>query len=1015
MLHLVFGVLASRKRQALSLALLAVLALAAGTAAPLYAAAADRQVVFAEVAAATPIERSVAMTAQVSSSVGAAAALADLVSQLRGAVRQSDLTEITGGWVRGRAVVADAPTGPLGVSLVVRDEVCHHLALSGTCPSNANEVAISTPTARQLGLHPGAELSYQVDGREQPLALRVVSIYDPVGPSDGGRYATPVADPYWAGRHELAPQPVHAANPIFTSMATLSAAGLETMVGTVDLVAGEHALTPESVRRLAPALAQASYGPGLEVASGLPQLLARIEHTRQVLHLSAPLGALQLLVLSWLVLLLAAGYAAAERRTETALTTLRGAPTRHRILLALGPTALVLAAAAPFGFGLGWLLVRAITWTVFTDSGAVPVDSTSLAAAGITLLAVLAGAAIAERRSHGGPLAHALRQIPPRRRVPTGLVELGAIVLALAAVAQSMTSRQAPGGGLPLLAPALLALVAGILAARLMRSIAAALGARSLHRGRVAVGLAAIQIARRRGADRLVALIVVALALVGFAASAWDARGQAMRDRAAVELGAARVLTVHAVSRPALLSAVRAADPDGRWAMAAARQTTSDTTLVAVDSPRLAAVALWPSAAGASAPAQVAATLRPAANPPVQLTGAALALDVTVREPLSRPLPVTVALTGPRGEPLTGSFEITAEPGRRQYRIEVPACVQPPGCRLGWLSFARSPDRLVLNRIGQLAPERPILEGRALAAAARWRSAIGAEDAVRIHGGDEGVVLSYAPPRDAQTVSTDIRLQVADAPLPLPVVAAAPARLADTQELRAAPVFAGLRRVEVAQALPVLPGVGSDGILADLEYADRLSDQQDNEAELQVWLGADAPADAVARLRAAGLVPLRDEAVVDRAARYRMRGPGLGLLLQLIASILTILLAALAVVVLAATDRPRRAVDLDALRLQGVDRRTVARAVRGCYLALVGVAVPVGALATGLAWVAGQGALAAFVDLPSALAMPGPRLAVVVPAMLGAAALLVGVALLAAHGLARATEARPLDAAEARG
>ena len=59
MLRLVLGVLASRRSQAVTLAVLAVLAVAAGTAAPLYASAADRAVA----------ERSSAATAALSAAV----------------------------------------------------------------------------------------------------------------------------------------------------------------------------------------------------------------------------------------------------------------------------------------------------------------------------------------------------------------------------------------------------------------------------------------------------------------------------------------------------------------------------------------------------------------------------------------------------------------------------------------------------------------------------------------------------------------------------------------------------------------------------------------------------------------------------------------------------------------------------------------------------------------------------------------------------------------------------------
>ena len=53
----------------------------------------------------------------------------------------------------------------------------------------------------------------------------------------------------------------------------------------------------------------------------------------------------------------------------------------------------------------------------------------------------------------------------------------------------------------------------------------------------------------------------------------------------------------------------------------------------------------------------------------------------------------------------------------------------------------------------------------------------------------------------------------------------------------------------------VLPRVGSVGRLVDLEFLE--PDRRDITAvpQAEVWLGPGAPADAVERLRAAGLVP----------------------------------------------------------------------------------------------------------------------------------------------------------------
>ncbi len=77
------------------------------------------------------------------------------------------------------------------------------------------------------------------------------------------------------------------------------------------------------------------------------------------------------------------------------------------------------------------------------------------------------------------------------------------------------------------------------------------------------------------------------------AAGGWSATRTAGTERSAVELGADRVLTVQANSRTALVHAVRRADPEGRHAMAVVVDRASSPPILAVDSPRLAAVARW--------------------------------------------------------------------------------------------------------------------------------------------------------------------------------------------------------------------------------------------------------------------------------------------------------------------------------------------------------------------------------------------------------------------------------------
>ncbi|GAA1628455.1 hypothetical protein [Catellatospora bangladeshensis] len=997
MLRLVLGVLGSRRSQAVTLAVLAVLAVAAGTAAPLYATAADKAAVAAELRSATALERAVTFTAEVAVEGGHASAVESLRAQALEKIGDHGLTEIIGAFVPGTVTAGAGETGETGPAanavqapVTTRTGVCAHLVITGACPAGQGEVLLSEATAQRLKVSAGSELSFDPDLAEKPVTLRVSGVYDPAA-------ALAANDPYWAGRDDLTPQPLRVSNPMFTAESTIDTLGATRVRATVDLVA-DATFGADDVDRLSGALPTAIGLPGTMISNGLPRLLRRIQEAREVLGLAAPLGAAQLLVVCWFVLLMAVGYTAAERRGELALGLLRGVPPRHRALLALGPTSLVLLVAAPFGVLLGWVMVRLLTWATFARAQEIMLDRTALLAAGGTLLVVMASAAIAERRAHGGSLVEALRQVPTRRRGKVGLTELAVGVVALAAIGQSLASGDQTGG-LPLLVPLLLAIVVGLLTARLVRRAATAYGASRLHRGKLAPALAALQVARRPGADRLVALTVVAVALVGYTVSAWDVAAGAARERAELTLGAPRVLTVFAVSRPALVDAVRRADPEGAWAMAATRQELTDGTLIGVDSERLAAVA---SPAGGTSPADLAALLRMPGGDAVTVAGGALEFDVDVVDDSPNPMRVTVALVGPRGEPVTGRLDIPMTLGRANHRLELPECATAPGCRLFWLSFPRSPDGLHLHRLRQLGPDRTLLEGQAIAAASRWRPRFGTEPEVTVIPGPDYVSLFYQP-ADPRFISTDIRLHVNDAPMPLPVVAAGPPALAHTRDLRAAKVLASVDMpVDARRVMPALPGVPGEGLLFDLPTADRLGDSRDNSAQLQVWLSATAPADAVDRLRASGLVPVGDETVASLAARYREQGAGLALRLHLAAAVLSVLLVALATMVLAATDRRNRAAELAALRLQGMPARVAARSARIGNLAMILIAVPVGALTALAAW-ALSGPARTMLTSSGDLAPPGPDQLVVLPAVLAAAAVLVAAALLAGRSLVRVT------------
>ncbi len=927
--RLLFAALRYRIGAMLALGALAVLTIAAAVAVPFYTSAAEDYAVRIVFDNAAPADRSISVTADVPAPLSTDVAMDKLLIEVTRHAPQPEFEAITGALVRGTADSLEAP-------LVVRPGFCEALTITGRCPQRGGEVVISDLAKQRLG----DTFEYLIPRLEKPVTLRVVGTYVPPRDAD--------LQKFWAGRAELTPRPLRAGNPIFTGAQTFDDAKVDSLTATVDLVLAGPALPQGTFDLKAPA-AEARW----VVSDGLVRLLDAVSAAKERLRISAPLGGLTMLAVSGWILLLAAANVAGGRRAEAAVGDLRGIPRRHRFLLTRGPSLLALILAAPLGAGLGWAFVNGMARWVFGAPDWLDLDQVALIAAGAGLLAAIVGVSIVESRRREGPLLEAFRWVPPPLRRSGLVAELSIVALAVAAAAQSLAS-----GGTGLVAqaaPLLVAAAIGLLAFRLVRPVAKTLGIARIRSGHLASGLAALHLARRPVAAQAVMLVVVCLALTAHAFGAWERTDATAVQRAEAELGAPSVVTVAAPSRPALLAAVGAADPKGEWALAAARERLPrGRALVALDTTRLSILDQ----------SDLAGMLRPASNESLAVNGSEIALDVTVTEALSE-LPITVALVGPKGTPVTGVATVAPQVGRREYRIAVPECAVAPGCRLAWLSFFRSPDELRLHGLRQLNPDRELAAGAGMVAPARWRPSFEMEPEVRITGAEGSLRVRYQP-ADPRMVSRDIRVQVADAPVPLPVAVVGEPAIVHNGQLAGAGIFAFVDRpVTVVRSSPSLPGLPEGGVLADLAYADRLSDTFDNDAQLQVWLGERAPADAVARLEAAGLIPMRTDSVSRRAALYNLGGDALGLRLQLAAAVLAVLLAVFAILVLAGTDRRRRAQELADLLDQGVDARVIRRVERSGFVVVL-AALPAAVLACLVVWWLG-GARPAVVPLGVAL------------------------------------------------
>ncbi|OLB67345.1 MAG: hypothetical protein AUI10_00355 [Actinobacteria bacterium 13_2_20CM_2_72_6] len=848
--------------------------------------------------------------------------------------------------------------------LVYRQDACAHLVIvAGRCLTGVSEVLLGEATAARLHVAPGdvLPLTYAVAPGD-PAQPAYVPGADPAPVTVAGTYRVrDRAELYW-GLHgyfatDTAGRPDE---PIFTSRLAMTAMPHGHEVVGVDALAGPDAFAPAGLHRLRTQLDElvnrdAALGDAIKLDTALPALLDRIDRNRRVARQLVPIAAAPLVALAWFVIFLAVGYGTEGRRRELALVALRGARLPTRWWLAAGECVLPIVLGAAVGYAAGPPLVRLVA----PGAGTGGTLGYGLAAAGGALIAALA----AQRRELFTPVVDLLRRVPSRFGGWRSLAgEAVVVVLAIVAVAQLRVS----GGrldGLGMLAPALVMVCVAMLAARGLRPLAGRYGVRALRRGRVGLALAALQLGRRPGIQRLFVLLVAAVALVGFGVSAGDVSARGRAERAQVLTGASRVLAVDLVTRTKLLDAVRAVDPQGRYAMAVTAVPPggpAEVPKLAVDTTRLATVAAWRADFGPLAAARVAELLRPAAPGPVVVRGSGVELDVsagTVDGDSGVRLSLTLA-------PLAGSPPLVLDlgalrPGAHTYRTDSPACVT--GCRLVGV-------RIFAGTVG----------GYTAKVTFRALRAIGAD------GPDEGWIRPV------------------DGPYPLPVVS--------TAELVDGTRLAGLdgRPSAVTQVGRVagLPRLGRRGTLVDLEYADRIATDSDTAQDPEVWLGPAAPPDVVDRLTAQGLVVLGDRSADAAGAGLAREGPAQALRFHLLAGGFAIVLAAGGIGLVAAVDRRRRVEDLSALRAQGVDRRSVGRAALGSSLAVVLAALVAGLVAAAVAWWATGWGIPMSVDGDGGWSVPHwPRPVPVLVPVLGAGLVLLIVAWFAGARLRRAIRA----------
>jgi hypothetical protein len=866
---------------------------------------------------------------------------------------------------------------------------CAELKVTGTCAIDAEQAVVSERSAAAAGIKTGDKITV-APGKQ----LEVTGLYVPKDP----------ASVYWGNSVYFA----HSAERLDAIIT-----GAETDVpAEKSAVKITYALKPDAIkaddllaiRQELGALGIGLSGANLTVETALLSLVDDVNADQAVIQRSVPVIAVPLLILALIVLVMTVAAVAEERSPELALARLRGFPQAKAARFGLNETLFLIVVSTPLGFAGGLAVTEVAARTGMAQGTHAEIRWQVIAAAVVSLAAAAAAAWLATRRTFARGVLTLLRRVPQRTKKRAAVYEAIAGTLALIGVAAALRDPSAPEA---LLAPPALALVAGIVAGRVLTFWASVKLAMARRSGRIPSLLAGAHLSRRPGPARTAIVLTAAVALLAFSAATWDAAARARALFAEESLGAATVYQVGAAHPEALIKAVAAADPSGA-SMAVVRTDEQygqgRVELIGVQADQLSKVALWRDhdqarlstlgnklRAGTTAPATIQndITLKVTAS---GLGDVPLRLGAIVSIPGQAPVAVWLG-------------ELKA--GVRDYSAPIAGCSGQTPCRLGGIVIGRSGG---LNGAVKATLSLHEIRSSTAAVAARlseakaWKAATDRNPAakVQIRAGEPlGLTVESAAPGD-------VVVSYLDTPESLPVVLAGPVPGdADTF------TFPGL--ADVSQSFTVierevrLPRAGDHALLFDLGLAARSASLSAGLAEAadlryEVWANASAPADLPQKLADQGVRLLRTHTMDSELEQLGRRAPALAWLLYLLAGIAA---AALGLGVLLLSRRlnvGERRDEFAALRATGVRPRVLKRALRRERLSslvlpmLLGLATGIGAAILMLSGVplVTPGAITATPDLlpkPELAALPvafAGVLLVIVAGMLTAGRLLKG-------------------------
>ena len=851
----------------------------------------------------------------------------------------------------------ETPAQTVGITGSMRwtEGFCDHLVMvQGRCPTGPNEIVLSVADLANYRdtyrVASGGRLWVKSTGLPARKQLRVTGIY-----------RTDPADPFWYGVAPIGnsqPGEVVGGNSdtVFTSRSTFATApwGQAAQVWFAPLPGG---MQPEDLPVVDAWAAEANARLNPEFVTlntGFGVVRTTVDDGRRQAARIIPLVMSQVAIFGLVVLTMAAAAAIDQRRPELAIARLRGrSPARagRDVFAEMGVLVLIgTVLGGVLAFGVNALVRR--LWLAGTAPAELPWPTFVFTAA--ALIAGLAAILLALRPVVRLPVATLLRTVPARRRGRVfSTVQVVLVTAAVVGLAATLTGDGR--GALAIITPTLLAVAAGLLVAGVVVAVSGSLGTKALRRGRLAAGLAALQVSRRRIAGRLVPVIAVGTALVAFAGQSAAIATRNREVRSGLETGAHTVLSVSDNDVRRVRSTLDTVDKSRAW-----------STLVATTSPL-------------SAQSLVMVGIEPDSFRRIAIGGADLADDATYRRiAASKVAPISfrgsqVLLTaGPlqaqdgfdRRTTRTVSIRITyvntlrvrttatlgAVPvdGSRPVTLRAPVDCYG-GCQLLQVRVARA-----VGDAGRLAGTLTLsgLRGNADTAPAQFGTSGWTEIGA---GSSEADSLSAVPAGGTTTglrlrftsIGAELTTQNAWVPAVVPVIAAADAEVSDSGT-STAPGLDGVP-LTIRTAGPATGPVPRNlyrSTVTDLTTLTRWGGPEPTlQTTAEIWLdgtGAKHVDEVIAAFGKAGITVEVLERLSDSDARYGQSASALALRLTPLVGVAAWSLALVVLLLLAVSTRRGRIHDNAGLQLAGVGPRLTTRSLRIEQVGLVGLSAVAG-------------------------------------------------------------------------